>query len=275
MEHSPRPSTSDDLTRILSSWPYVPGQLSVRLIEGDDGEPKIQMRVNLGLLQMEVSGRPDGLRPDGYESLLERCEEELDEAAGEGGEDPEEDEVGGSSLNGEDAPEGFSLDPETCRLLREEASQYYHRYVALFILEEFAGVVRDTSRNLRVLDLCRDHGEREEDREALEQFRPYLLTMRARALASQAVRDDEPKAAMLAIDEALDAISKFFHERQEPESFEEASEVQLLRGMREALVPKLPMSPRSELRDRLRQAVEQENYELAAILRDELRNMKD
>jgi hypothetical protein len=263
MDQSPQPSTSDDLTRLLASWPYVPGQLSVRLIEGDDGEPKIQMRVNLGVLQMEVSGRPDGQRPDGYESLLERCEDELDDAGAESLDEEEE------------APADFSLDNETCRLLREEASQYYHRYVALFILEEYAGVVRDTSRNLRVLDLCRDYAERDEDREALEQFRPYLLTMRARALASQAVRDDEPKAAMLAIDDALDQISRFFQQRGEPESFEEASEVQLLRGMREALVPKLPMSPKSELRDRLRQAVEQENYELAAILRDELRNMKE
>ena len=52
-----------------------------------------------------------------------------------------------------------------------------------------------------------------------------------------------------------------------------AGEVQLLRGMRDALVPKLPTSQRVELQDRLRAAVEAENYELAAILRDELRLM--
>ena len=36
------------------------------------------------------------------------------------------------------------------------------------------------------------------DREAMEQFRPYLLMMRARALAGQAVSDGEAKAALLA-----------------------------------------------------------------------------
>ena len=49
----------------------------------------------------------------------------------------------------------------------------------------------------------------------------------------------------------------------------------MLRGMRDALVPKLPVSQKSELKDRLARAIEQENYELAAILRDELRLLKD
>jgi len=43
--------------------------------------------------------------------------------------------------------------------------------------------------------------------------------------------------------------------------------------MREALAPKLPVSARAELQSRLKQALESENYELAAILRDELRLM--
>ena len=45
--------------------------------------------------------------------------------------------------------------------------------------------------------------------------------------------------------------------------------------MREMLVPKLPSSQRVELEERLQAALDDENYELAAILRDELRMMKD
>jgi protein-arginine kinase activator protein McsA len=45
--------------------------------------------------------------------------------------------------------------------------------------------------------------------------------------------------------------------------------------MREALVPKLPASQRVELQQRLQAALDAENYELAAILRDELRMMSD
>jgi protein-arginine kinase activator protein McsA len=38
---------------------------------------------------------------------------------------------------------------------------------------------------------------------------------------------------------------------------------------------KLPASQKSELRHRLEEAIRAENYELAAILRDELRNLKE
>jgi protein-arginine kinase activator protein McsA len=45
--------------------------------------------------------------------------------------------------------------------------------------------------------------------------------------------------------------------------------------MRAVLVPRLPTSQRAELEERLRRAVAAENFELAAILRDELRTLED
>jgi protein-arginine kinase activator protein McsA len=45
----------------------------------------------------------------------------------------------------------------------------------------------------------------------------------------------------------------------------------MLREMRDGLVPKLPVSQKAELRQRLEAAIVSENFELAAILRDELR----
>jgi len=42
----------------------------VRTLKGKDGMPKIQLRVDLGLLQMNAEGRPDGKKPFGHESLL-------------------------------------------------------------------------------------------------------------------------------------------------------------------------------------------------------------
>ena len=62
---------SFDITDILRDCPYEPGQMSARRITGRDGFDKIQMRLDLGLLQMEVTGSPDGIRPHGCESLLE------------------------------------------------------------------------------------------------------------------------------------------------------------------------------------------------------------
>ncbi len=247
---------SQDLTPLLAAWPFVPGEVSARIVAGLDGEPKVQIRIDLGILQMNVTGRPDGQRPNNMESLLEYHEARIDEAEKEG-RDP------------------ITLDPDECRELRDEAVLYYHRYIALLTLDDFEGVVRDTTRNLRVLDLCAKHAGEESDRTVLEQFRAYLLMMRTRALASQAIKDEEPKAAVVAIDAGLDALKVHFGESGTPQNFDESQEVQVLKAMRDSLVPKLPVSQTGELQARLDKAIAEENYELAAILRDELKQLKD
>ncbi len=253
-----------DLTRLLEEWPYEPGRINVRLIRGDDGDPLLQVRLDLGLLQMSVDGRPDGFRSERAPSVLEMHEARLDELEAQG----EEGEPG-------HAPETLRLSGDECRQLREEAMQYAHRYVALLVLEDFEGVARDTTRNLRVLDLLSEHAETEGDRRSLEPQRAYLLMMRARARASLAMKDGEPRAALLAIDEGLEDLRAAYERQEVPEAFESSKEAGVLRGMREALVPKLPVSQRAELRARLDEALLQENYELAAILRDELRMLPE
>lgn len=247
---------SSDLSKILSDWPFEAGKLNVRKIDGDDGEPRIQIRLDLGILQMFADGRPDGQTPEDHESLLEYFEARKEEthAAGES---------------------RFSLSEEDCQALRDEAVQYYHRYMAMLALEDFEAVERDTTRNLRVLDLCARYAQTESDRAALEQFRPYITMIRVRAQASQALKDNEPKAAVHAIDEGLSALRDYYARADQPDAFEQSGEVQMLRGMREALVPKLPVSQRSELKARLDAAIAAENYELAAILRDELKMLKE
>jgi len=247
-----------DIAKLLADWPYEPGQINVRLIEGEEGVPLIQVRLDLGLLQMHVEGRPDGQQPLGYGSFLEYQEARQD----------------GSELRPDaDEDAQFRLSEDDCRLLREEAVQYYHRYIALLVLEDFEGVLRDTSRNLRLLDLCAAHAESDQDRAMLEQFRPYILMMRTRALASLALKSNENKLAGFEIEQGLEQIRRHFEHIGRPELFEESGEAQMLKGMREALVPKLPVSQAAELRQRLKEALDRENYELAAILRDELRMM--
>ncbi len=245
---------SADLTTLLRDWPFEPGKVNVRVIVGEDGEPKIQLRIDLGLMQMAIGGRPDGKRPEGHDSVLEMHESRLDDILREDG-----------------SKGAFVLAEADCKAIREEVIQYHHRTVCLMVLEDFDGVVRDTLRNERALELCAKHAETESDRHALEHLRPYVTMMRARALASQAVRDNESKVAMLAIDEGLEALRQYFDETDQLEMFEDSNEVRMLRGLRASMTPKLPVSQSAELRQRLRVALGQENYELAAILRDELR----
>ena len=73
----------------------------------------------------------------------------------------------------------------------------------------------------------------------------------------------------------IDALRRHFETLGHLDLFERSTEVQVLQGMKQALLPKLPVSQKAELRKRLDDAVTQENYRLAAILRDELNSMPD
>ena len=61
-------SDSQHIDDILKEWPYEAESLNVRLTKGDDGRKIIQMRIDMGLLQLEVSGRPDGTEPHGEQT---------------------------------------------------------------------------------------------------------------------------------------------------------------------------------------------------------------
>ena len=64
-------SKGQDISRVLREWTFDATKVNVRRILGEDGKEKIQLRLDLGVLQMEVDGRPDGKRPFGQESLLD------------------------------------------------------------------------------------------------------------------------------------------------------------------------------------------------------------
>jgi hypothetical protein len=252
------PGPEEDLGPILGRWKVGRRHPTVRMIRTRSGARAVQVRLGLGILQMALEGRPDGRRPHGAASLLDWHLARLDAHRAGGGDD-------GS----------FSLSSRECDALRDEGVQVYHRYVALFALEEHELVVRDTERNLRMFDLCRDHGASQGDRTVLEQYRPFVLMMRARAAAAIALAAGDDRRALEAIDRSLGEMREHFEGLGQPAAFDRSNEATLLRGMRAALVPRLPTSQRAELEERLRRAVAAENFELAAILRDELRSLED
>jgi hypothetical protein len=244
-----------DLVPLLKGWDYEPGTINVRKIFGMDGQPKVQMRLELGILQMEITGRPDGARPHGHESFLDYLETQLKEH---------------KKRHGSDL--GFHLTGAQCQTLREEAQLYYQRYLSLFVLEDFTGVVRDTARNLRVLDICGKFAVEEQDRLMLEQFRPYIVMMNARASASIAFKAEKYSEALNIITDALDDIREFFTALGQPEAFSQSSEVRVLRRFARDIRRKMPVDPMQRLQNQLERAVKAERYEEAAKLRDQIRH---
>lgn len=252
-----RASASKDIANVLKGWDYEPGTINVRKINGSDGSPKLQMRLDLGLLQMEINGRPDGLRPHGFESLLEYFEALLRDH---------------HTKHGTEL--GFTLDGQQCQQLREEAGLYYHRYLSLFVLEDFKGVVRDTSRNLRVLDLCGKFASEEQDRLILEQYRPYITMMNTRAAASIEFKEKNFSDALATIEQGIDHIREFFVRFNQEEAFEQSNEVKVLKSLADAVRRKLPVDPLRKLEALLENAVKEERYEQAARLRDRISELR-
>ena len=229
----------DDITPILEAWQFDPERVNVRFTEAIDGRPLIQVRVELGLLQMNRDGRPDGGR---------------DELA---------DVEAAIALDA-----GLKIDPDRAAALRAEAVLVHQRYVALLSLEDYDLVMRDALRNLRIFDLCRERCTDPEDRTVLEQFRAQVIATRSRAAALAVLREGRVGEARRLLDEAVQEIQ----DTLAPDA-KEPPEIAMLEGMRDILQPKLPASQRHELERRLHGALAAENYELAAILRDELRQL--
>lgn len=250
-------SWSKDITPVLKGWDYEPGTISVRKINGLDGLPKLQMRLDLGVLQMELTGRPDGARPHGCESLLDYYEHKLHEH---------------KRRNGTEL--GFHLTSEQCAALREEVSLYHHRYLGLYVLEDFRGVVRDTDRSLRVIDFCGKFAVEEEDRLFLEQYRPYLIMMNARAAASILFRDKRYAEALDVVQQALEKIRQFFSRFDQPQAFSQANEVRVLKQLARDIRKKMPVDPIARLQAQLQRAIRSEQYEQAARLRDQINRMQ-
>jgi hypothetical protein len=211
------------------------------------------MRLDLGLLQMEMTGRPDGRRPHGRESSLDYFEDQL----------RRHEKRTGATL-------GFTLDGDQCQELREEAVMYYHRYLSLFILGDFPAVVRDTARNLRVLDLCAEFAADEHDRLVLEQYRPYIIMMNTRATASLEFKDDQYQKALTTVTDGLDRIREFFEKFGQQDAFDKSNEVKILKRFARDIRRKLPIDPLEKLQTKLTKAVKREDYEEAARLRDEI-----
>ncbi len=235
-------NSGKNLDFILKNWSYDADNICVRLVKGCDGRDLIQVRVDLGILQLETTGRPDGLKPEGFDTLLEcLCHDEL--------EDPD-----------------FELDDDTCMEIDREFVQYYHRRIAWLRLQYFDRAIQDADHTLALMDFCREHSPDEDWTLRHEQHRAFVIFHRTQAAALGAMEDQNAERAVDEIAAGLDQIRENFSEMGWDEHFESDELVQRLVQFRDSLRDDYSIS----LREQLDEAVAAEQYELAARLRDEI-----
>lgn len=237
------------LDYLLQQWPFDPECVCVRLVKGCDGRDVIQLRLDLGILQMETAGRPDGTKPDGFATLLDKLLYEEQH-------DPE-----------------FELDEETCIEIDREFVQYYQRRVAWLRLQYFERAVQDAEHTLALMDFCRDYSPDEQWTLRHEQHRAFVLFHKAQAAALAAIEAEHGTEALKHVDEGLELMRESFVDMGWEDQYESDELVQRLLQLRESLCDEYAIG--KSLRQRLADAVATEQYELAARLRDELTKRTD
>jgi hypothetical protein len=235
----------DNIDRILRDWPFDPQAANVRVVKGESGREVIQMRVDMGLLQLETTGRPDGARPQGFESYYDYL-------------------VGEAVHLGDE----FVMSEDQCAEADREFVQFYHRRNCWLRLRQFRQAVDDADHTLGLMDFCRDHSPDDSWTVSHEQYRPYVLFQRTQADALAELEEKGPQPAVSCIERGLERIREVFEEHDAEEHYDEDEMVGRLRELRDSL--REQFDDESLLRQKLSEAVAAEQYELAARLRDEL-----
>src|SRR5262249_52555596 len=170
--------------------------------------------------------------------------------------------------------EEFSLDSGACAALMREGVQYYHRYLAAFHLQRYDLVARDTERNLRLFAFVVAHATRQRDKLQFDQYRPYVLMMRTRAVALQSLAKHDALEALAEIDRGVDAIRQFLRDYDQADQEAECLELGFLLRWRREIESNRPRGPVERLEQQLELAVTLEDYEEAARIRDQLHPLR-
>jgi hypothetical protein len=232
------------MDHLLKQWPFEADSLGVRLLKGADGRDIIQLRVDLGILQLETTGRPDGAHPGGHPTMLDWL------------------------LELETRDPDFELDDETCMEIDREFVQFYHRRIAWLRLQRFDRAVRDADHTLDLMDFCREHSPCEDWTMQHEQHRSFVIFHRSQAAALQAIEEHSAERAIEALNLGLEQIEESFEELGWEDMFESDELVNRLIDLRESLRRDFDIG--KTLQEQLDEAIRSEQYELAAQIRDQL-----
>ena len=236
---------SQHLDQLLSDWPFSTGQILVRQIQGGDGRELLQMRVDMGIIQMEISGRPDGETFDGSDTYYDYL----------------------ASLSFAEG-EKFQLDEDRCVEIDREFYQFYHRRICWLTLKRYTEAAKDALHTLALMDFSSAYAPDAEWALLHEQYRPFVMFHKIQALALIQLEESDPEGAIQIIDQGLKDLAEVFEKHDAAEHFDEDAFVSKLREMRESIKEHYELGP--TLTEQLADAIAAEQYELAAELRDRI-----
>jgi hypothetical protein len=213
------------------------------MVQGGNGRELIQMRIEMGLLQLEVTGRPDGDRPGGFATYYEYLQHEAERDF------------------------GMVMTEEQCAEADREFVQFYHRRICWLALREFDKAMRDADHTLGLMDFCRDHSPDEAWTMTHEQYRSFVLFHRTQSATLRALESEDAEAAVEAVNLGLDQLRDMCQDAEDNEL------VARLVELRETVREKFAVG--RTLSEQLSDAIASEQYELAARIRDQLADRRN
>lgn len=255
-----------DLSYIIEGWDYDPDEFlgNVKRIRGEDGRNKIQLRTDLGVYQMELSGRPDGKKPGGKDSLLGYYLANVQEQRIKYGKEV-----------------SLQLAEQDIAKLYREALQYYHRRICLFALKEFELARKDAEHTLMIMDLVKKHSISKWAVLHFEQYRPYMIGEKTRAIGLHFLEKKDYAGAMRGLKQGINEIINFYKEYGREDFVNKCQQIKFLKQWQEQLRKEweddtsVSSTSSLSLEEQLEIAILQENYEEASRIRDLLISQKE
>jgi hypothetical protein len=245
-----------DLDDVIQGWPYdpEPGEVLAREVRARDGRNVLQIRIELGVLQLEVAGRPDGSRPHGASTYLDYLRYH-------------------ASSKGTDQGPNWTMSQHHCVEADREFVQFYHRRMAWLSLRRYELAIRDSDHTLSLMDFVRRHGSDEDYIASHEQFRGLVQFHRAQALAAMSLERRRPEEAIDALRDGVERLlahQRAWWEDRDASDSPNPSLVEQLRLNEQEI--RRNFAVEKTLREQLEEAVAREDYEQAARIRDQIRS---
>lgn len=258
---------SKDISSILSKWPVDEASCAARVITSATGQPLIQLRLDCGLLQMHLDGRPDGEQPHGYKTFLQYIQEQL-------------------TTSGETDEDTDSTTASPRRIWAEldrEMSQFYHRRQALLEIARhsqnegkpdlarnyYERAAQDADYTLGAMDFVCEYCDDEDYVGTHEQSRPFVLWHRTTAVAQLQVIGQDFDEAIEQIKCGIAEITKVYEDNGLDKWLDHDQSIAELKELERHIRRRYGV--KTTLNEQLSQALAKEDYESAVKIRDQLK----
>jgi hypothetical protein len=259
---------SKDISKILNEWPLHQKTVNARIIKGHDGQPQLQLRLDCGVMQMYLEGRPDGKKPFKCDTLLEYLEIQV-----------------GKDLDFklDDNEKADNSRKKYWTELDREMTQFYHRRLGLLTVAHeaqdandndlatrcYQQAARDAEYTLHAMDFIRDNCDDDENVEVHERFRPFVLWHWTVARTQQKVLAEDFDLAIEQIKAGMGTIAKVYEDHGLAKWLKHDPSMAELRQLEKQIRKRYGI--KATLQEQLQRALANEDYENAASIRDQLK----